>query len=204
MAHIRMSHGTHRNESRHTYLWCEVQKSGVKQFATHMLYHEINTLWIFFGKHLAYESCHVKRVISQTRMSNNAPPKHAQTRSTRCGHIAGNFPQALGLRVMSCCSASPYVAVRCSTVQCIAICCSALQYSAVHRHMLQCVAVQCSALQCVAVCCRACVTQAFCLSGRSRGNESCHTHTCQTMCHPRALKPNQYLAGTLLRAFVWI
>jgi len=78
-----------------------VQESGVKQFATHMLYHEINTLWIFFRKHLAYQSCHVKTShithVNVKQCATKVRYHQINTLRAHCGHTAGNFLQALGL-----------------------------------------------------------------------------------------------------------
>jgi len=57
--------------------------------------------------------------------------------------------------VAVCCSVMPYVAVRCSVLQCIALCYSELQWVAGQCLVLQCVTVCCSVLQWFAVCCSA-------------------------------------------------
>jgi len=86
--------------------------------------------------------------------------------------------------VAVCGSASQYVAVRCSVLQCVAVpkegaclheCCSVLQYDVVCS-VLQCFAMCCSVLQCVAVCCSVLQCVAVCRS--TAPNEGACPHEC--------------------------
>jgi len=119
-----MSHGTHVNESWHTYEWVMAH------------------IWMSHGTHMN-ESCHTYEwVMAQYFMCDKG------VRRSMWYHVCRSVLKCVAI----CCSVLQCVVVlwedQCDTM-CVAVCCSVLQCVVVCCSVLQCVAVCCQKTECI-------------------------------------------------------